>query len=123
MRGETGDGRSGRYGFTVGFTRKQWRHGSEERQGRFVCYRVPDQSLRNAFQVEIAETQTPLLFWRKELREGIWRRRQDLWGGLGQVLEIESACNKPFQVLASFDRISFRGSRLRWVAMTDRRAL
>ena len=54
--------------------------------------------------VEIAETQTPLIFWRKELRPdsgGAGRTR----GGLGQIIEIESGIDEPFDLLAAFDRI------------------
>ena len=54
--------------------------------------------------VEIAESQTPLIFWRKELRPdsgGAGRTR----GGLGQVIEIESGIGRPFEILAAFDRI------------------
>ena len=54
--------------------------------------------------VEIAETQTPLIFWRKELRPdsgGAGRTR----GGHGQVIEIESGVAAPFDILAAFDRI------------------
>ncbi len=54
--------------------------------------------------VEVAESITPLIFWRKEYRQdsgGAGRTR----GGLGQVIEIESANSKPFELLAAFDRI------------------
>jgi N-methylhydantoinase B len=54
--------------------------------------------------VEITETQTPLLFWRKEFRPdsgGAGRTR----GGLGQAMEIESGVRAPFEILAAFDRI------------------
>ena len=54
--------------------------------------------------VEIAETQTPLIFWRKELRPdsgGAGRTR----GGLGQIIEIDSGIDEPFDILAAFDRI------------------
>ncbi|HYC63858.1 MAG TPA: hydantoinase B/oxoprolinase family protein, partial [Reyranellaceae bacterium] len=54
--------------------------------------------------VEIAETQTPLIFWRKEFRPdsgGAGRTR----GGLGQVMEIQSGIDEPFDLLAAFDRI------------------
>ena len=54
--------------------------------------------------VEIAETQTPLIFWRKEFRPdsgGAGRTR----GGLGQIMEIESGIAEPFDLLAAFDRI------------------
>ncbi len=45
-----------------------------------------------------------MVFWRKEMRpdsggHGRWR------GGLGQVIEIESAIGKDFELLASFDRV------------------
>jgi N-methylhydantoinase B len=103
MRGETGDGRSGRYGFTVGFTSNG---GTGARSGKDGLSATAFPTSLSGTPVEIAETQTPLLFWRKELREGSGGAGKTR-GGLGQVLEIESACNKPFQVLASFDRISF----------------
>jgi N-methylhydantoinase B len=54
--------------------------------------------------VEIAETQTPLIFWRKELRPdsgGDGRTR----GGLGQIIEVGSGIGTPFDILAAFDRI------------------
>ena len=56
--------------------------------------------------VEIAESQTPLIFWRKEFRPdsgGAGRTR----GGLGQVMEIESGIAEPFDLLAAFDRIDY----------------
>jgi N-methylhydantoinase B len=61
--------------------------------------------------VEIAETQTPLIFWRKEFRPdsgGAGRTR----GGMGQIIEIESGVAAPFELLAAFDRIDHppRGS-------------
>ena len=54
--------------------------------------------------VEINESVSPVVFWRKELRPdsgGHGRHR----GGLGQVIEIESAIGKDFELLASFDRV------------------
>ena len=56
--------------------------------------------------VEIAETQAPILFWRKEFRPdsgGPGRTR----GGLGQAMELASAEDAPFTVIASFDRVRF----------------
>ncbi len=56
--------------------------------------------------VEIAETQSPVIFWRKEFRPnsgGAGRTR----GGLGQRIEIESAENLPFALVSSFDRVIF----------------
>jgi N-methylhydantoinase B len=54
--------------------------------------------------VEIVESMTPLLFWRKELRvdsggQGTWR------GGDGLELEIENRSGRPLDLLAAFDRI------------------
>ena len=80
--------------------------------------------------VEIAETQTPLIFWRKEFRPdsgGAGRSR----GGLGQIMEIESGIAEPFDLLAAFDRIDYpargrdggRGSTTtgRWRRCRERR--
>ena len=56
--------------------------------------------------VEITEAVAPLIFRRKELRPdtgGAGRQR----GGLGQVLEIESAIGADFELLAAFDRIDY----------------
>ena len=54
--------------------------------------------------VEIVESIAPVVIWRKEYRTdsgGPGRMR----GGLGQVMEIESAENAPFSVYAMFERI------------------
>ena len=54
--------------------------------------------------VEIVESIAPVVIWRKEYRidsGGPGRTR----GGLGQVMEIESAENAPFSVYAMFERI------------------
>ena len=56
--------------------------------------------------VEINESVAPLIFRRKELRPdsggaGAYR------GGLGQVIEIESALGLDFELLAAFDRIAY----------------
>ena len=54
--------------------------------------------------VEINESVSPVVFWRKELQSdsgGHGRKR----GGLGQVIEIESAIDRDFELLASFDRV------------------
>lgn len=56
--------------------------------------------------VEINESVAPLLFRRKELRSdsgGAGRQR----GGLGQVIEIESAIDEEFELLAAYDRVRF----------------
>ena len=57
-----------------------------------------------AIAVEITEALTPLVVWRKELRQdsgGPGRRR----GGLGQVMEVGSRENAPFAVFARFERV------------------
>src|SRR5258707_343973 len=54
--------------------------------------------------VEIAESQTPLIFWKKELRPdsgGVGRTQ----GGHGQIIEIGSGIERPWDILAAFDRI------------------
>jgi len=54
--------------------------------------------------VEITEAITPLVVWRKELRQdsgGAGRYR----GGLGQIMEIGSREHADFAILATFDRI------------------
>lgn len=61
--------------------------------------------------VEIAESLSPTIFWQKELRPGsggAGRQR----GGHGQMIEIGSAIDEPFEILAAFDRIDHppRGS-------------
>ncbi len=56
--------------------------------------------------VEIAETQAPLLFWRKEFRAGSGGTGRTR-GGLGQVIEVESAEGAPFDLVAAFDRVQF----------------
>jgi N-methylhydantoinase B len=54
--------------------------------------------------VEINESVSPVVFWRKELRPGSGGHGRHR-GGLGQVIEIESAIGEDFELLASFDRI------------------
>jgi N-methylhydantoinase B len=54
--------------------------------------------------IETTEQIAPVLFWRKDYRTdsggpGAWR------GGLGQVMEIGSAEDAPFAILAMFDRV------------------
>lgn len=54
--------------------------------------------------VEILETITPLVFWRKELREGSGGEGRHA-GGLGQVIEIGHRDGHPFYLFAALDRI------------------
>jgi N-methylhydantoinase B len=58
--------------------------------------------------IEITESITPLVFWRKEYRTdsgGAGRQR----GGLGQVMEIANGEDAPFSLSATFDRIGTTG--------------
>ena len=54
--------------------------------------------------VEIIETITPLIFWRKELRDGSGGRGRQT-GGLGQIIEIGHRDGHPFYLFAALDRI------------------
>ena len=100
LRGET-EAMAGAYGFTLGFTSNGGTGARAERDG-LSATAFPTNL--HGTPVEIAEMAAPLVFWRKELREGSGGLGRTQ-GGQGQVIEIASACGKPFQVLASFDRI------------------
>lgn len=70
----------------------EWRHGRAPVEGRLSATAYP--SGVQGTPVEIAETQTPLLFWRKELlpdSAGAGATR----GGFGQLIEIENARPRP----------------------------
>jgi len=54
--------------------------------------------------VEIVEEGTPLVFWRRELRQGSGGAGK-FRGGLGQEMEIGSRDGHPFTLYAAFDRI------------------
>ena len=57
-----------------------------------------------AIAVEITEALTPLVFWKKELRQdsgGAGRMR----GGMGQSIEVGSREDAPFAVFARFERV------------------
>ncbi len=59
-----------------------------------------------AIAIEITEALTPLVVWKKELREdsgGAGRSR----GGLGQVMEISSRDEAPFALFARFQRVEY----------------
>ena len=56
--------------------------------------------------VEIVEAQTPLVFWRKELRPGSGGAGRTR-GGVGQVIEMAHRDDQPFEILAAFDRIAY----------------
>lgn len=56
--------------------------------------------------VEVAEIECPLIFWRKELREGSGGEGQ-YRGGDGQVMEIATLGEESFELLAAYDRVLF----------------
>ncbi len=103
LRGETADATAGTYGFTLGFTSNGGTGARHDKDGLSATAFPTNLA---GTPVEIAETQSPLIFWRKELREGSGGAGR-MRGGLGQVIEVASACDRPFEVLAAFDRISF----------------
>lgn len=56
--------------------------------------------------VEATEAITPLVIWKKELRQdsgGPGKQR----GGLGQIMEVSSRENAPFGIFAGFERVKF----------------
>jgi N-methylhydantoinase B len=54
--------------------------------------------------IEIMESISPLVFWRKELRPNSGGSGK-FAGGHGQSIEVENRHGQPFDILASFDRI------------------
>jgi N-methylhydantoinase B len=101
VRGETRSGGSGNYGFSMAVTSNG---GTGARFTKDGLSATAYPSGVRGTPVEIAETQTPLIFWRKELRPdsgGAGRTR----GGLGQIIEVGSGIGTPFDILAAFDRI------------------
>ena len=56
--------------------------------------------------VEVMEAAAPLVFWRRELREGSGGAGRHQ-GGDGQVIEIAHRDGAPMELLAAFDRIRF----------------
>jgi N-methylhydantoinase B len=101
VRGETRSGTGGNYGFSMTVTSNG---GTGARFAKDGLSATAYPSGVRGTPVEIAETQTPLIFWRKELRPdsgGAGRTR----GGLGQIIEVGSGIDAPFDILAAFDRI------------------
>ena len=101
VRGETRSGAGGNYGFSMTVTSNG---GTGARFAKDGLSATAYPSGVRGTPVEIAETQTPLIFWRKELRPdsgGAGRTR----GGLGQIIEVGSGIDAPFDILAAFDRI------------------
>jgi N-methylhydantoinase B len=101
LRGQTADANRGNYGFMMTVTSNG---GTGARPSKDGLSATAYPSGVRGTPVEIAESITPLIFWRKEYRQdsgGAGRTR----GGLGQVIEIASAIGSPFELLAAFDRI------------------
>jgi N-methylhydantoinase B len=101
VRGETRSSAGGNYGFSMTVTSNG---GTGARFAKDGLSATAYPSGVRGTPVEIAETQTPLIFWRKELRPdsgGAGRTR----GGLGQIIEVGSGIDAPFDILAAFDRI------------------
>jgi N-methylhydantoinase B len=101
VRGETEDAGLGNYGFTMAVTSNG---GTGARPMKDGLSATAYPSGVKGTPVEIAESITPLIFWRKELREdsgGAGRTR----GGLGQRIEVGSRIGMPFELLAAYDRI------------------
>jgi N-methylhydantoinase B len=101
VRGQTRSGAGGNYGFSMAVTSNG---GTGARFAKDGLSATAYPSGVRGTPVEIAETQTPLIFWRNELRPdsgGAGRTR----GGLGQIIEVGSGIDAPFDILAAFDRI------------------
>jgi N-methylhydantoinase B len=102
VRGETQSGAGGNYGFSMAITSNGGTGARPEKDG-LSATAYP--SGVKGTPVEIAESQTPLIFWKKELRpeSGGAGRTQ---GGHGQIIEIGSGIDRPWDILAAFDRIA-----------------
>jgi N-methylhydantoinase B len=101
VRGETQAGAGGNYGFSMAITSNGGTGARPDKDG--LSATAYPSGVRGT-PVEISESQTPLIFWKKELRPdsgGAGRTR----GGLGQVIEMESGIGRPWDILAAFDRI------------------
>jgi N-methylhydantoinase B len=102
VRGDTQSETDGNFGFSASLTTNGGTGARPDKDG--LSATAYPSGVRGT-PVEIAETQTPLIFWRKELRPdsggpGVTR------GGLGQAIEIENGAGEPFGILAMFDRIA-----------------
>mgnify|MGYP000849095760 CR=1 FL=1 len=101
VRGETDEEGLGNYGFTMTVTSNG---GTGARPMKDGLSATAYPSGVKGTPVEVAESITPLIFWKKEYRPdsgGAGRTR----GGLGQIIELGSRIGKPFDLLAAFDRI------------------
>jgi N-methylhydantoinase B len=101
VRGETEDNDLGNYGFTMTVTSNG---GTGARPTKDGLSATAYPSGVKGTPVEVAESITPLIFWKKEYRPdsgGAGRTR----GGLGQTIELGSRIGRSFDLLAAFDRI------------------
>jgi N-methylhydantoinase B len=101
LRGRLADDDTSNYGFATTFTSNG---GTGARPGLDGLSATAYPSGVKGTPVEIAEQIMPVIFWRKELRSGSGGKGRTR-GGLGQLIEIESRINQPFELLAAFDRI------------------
>ena len=103
VRGAVPGRGNGNYGFTMTVTSNG---GTGARPGADGLSATAYPSGVKGMPIEIAESITPLIFWRKELRDGSGGDGRTR-GGLGQIIEIESGVDLPFDLLAAFDRIDY----------------
>src|SRR5438270_4601321 len=101
VRGETHAGTGGNYGFSMAVTSNG---GTGARFAKDGLSATAYPSGVRGTPVEIAESQTPLIFWKKELRPGSGGLGRTQ-GGHGQIIEIGSGVDRPWDILAAFDRI------------------
>lgn len=101
VRGENAEANGGNYGFSLTITSNG---GTGARPMKDGLSATAYPSGVKGTPVEIAEAIVPLLFWKKELRPGSGGAGT-FRGGHGQLIEIASAIDKPFDLLAAFDRI------------------
>ncbi len=101
VRGETQAGSGGNYGFMMAVTSNGGTGARHDKDG--LSATAYPSGVRGT-PVEIAESQTPLIFWKKELRPGSGGAGRTQ-GGHGQIIEIGSGVDRPWDILAAFDRI------------------
>ena len=101
LRGRYDVSDTGNYGFATTFTSNG---GTGARPNSDGLSATAYPSGVKGTPVEIAEQILPLIFWRKEFRPGSGGKGRTR-GGLGQIIEIASRINQPFELLAAFDRI------------------
>jgi N-methylhydantoinase B len=101
VRGETQAGSGGNYGFMMAVTSNGGTGARPDKDG--LSATAYPSGVRGT-PVEIAESQTPLIFWKKELRPGSGGAGRTQ-GGHGQIIEIGSGVERPWDILAAFDRI------------------